>query len=560
MKLKFEIKKNEPKKIAFSTNSKTMAEIPKNRTKEYVTNYVYKWIDILHGKNLEFVTPLWDLVIELRYCSGRITQYKTMFRRTDIDYTHPTAVLIQNVLNDHTRIWTKQEKQKYEAELYAKICPRGSDANGDKETACVDVLMSYCSAITDMFDTYETVRGSMVDIILIPKINDQESVALQIGTAEQGRGRTFDVHKTPRELYQLLMLNIAIILIGTVNKQLAGSYLIVPTPAAKEEFAKLAKSHGSVRIAPALLGKKNTASDLTRALQKYRYIHPDFQKDVEGKFKNLNDFSSDFLNMIRDNHHTMINTPQFWSMLFKGGNKSQLAEWAYNVAIKRNVEDPLGIKQRINHGERGDMILEFGNVRVLDERKLLKIHSSVKNLISLILDLRKSGRQGLHPSKVRTVTCPIRGDRSNKNPGNPEDYIALSVFSVITESGDLALRPDAPSSQTLSMSCDVANRSEYIDITVDKIGVGAFPAHLCEIIGIWHKHPKLRIKCVFYFDQLKSNPEKLIELRDLYTMFSEREVSANAIINYENAVTDELIDIEKKRLKGEENKEEEEED
>ncbi len=539
------------------TNSTTMVGIYEfKRTEEEANDHVNKWIDELTRKNLEFVF-LDIIVLELRCFNGRPSHFKALLRRTDINYVHPTPIVIYDVIRDHTKIRTQEEKEQDQIVINGKNSPRGVDTGGDKETAGFDTLIDYVPEIVEVFDPYETTRGSMVDIILIDKINDQESEALQLSTSyiqSTGEQSHFG-YKTPKEINEFLIRNIIVLLICMIKNQLAGLYCFMPTLDVKEEFARLAESRGSTLFAPTMFSKKKTSSKLNEALQKYRYIHPDFKDGVEGKFKDLGDFANDFLNTIRDNRHTMMNTPVFWSWLFKDGDKEHLAERAGNVAIELNVSDPLGIKQRIIHGRRGDMILDFGGFQVKDERKILGVHNVTQQASkSLHFALRQTGHQGLHPSKVRTVTCPMRKDRKKKYPSKPEDYTAVSVFPVISESGNLALRPREPSSLELSMSCDVANRSEYIEITLDKIAADAFPAHMCKIVGIWTKKPKLRIKCVFYFDELKTNPKKLNELRELYRTFAEREVSADAIAAYENAVTDTLIDREKQRIKENKNK------
>jgi hypothetical protein len=250
--------------------------------------------------------------------------------------------------------------------------------------------------------------------------------------------------------------------------------------------------------------------------------------------------------MLRTNYQSIVNTPLYFSSLFSGNNKGQRAEWAGNVSFKNNVANVLKITEKINHGERGDMFLDFGEFSTMDERKILRIRRG--NTKSGQVELRKPGRQGLHPLKVRVITVLLRADYSLVYPSEPTDIIGIFLLPVITESGNIAMRPDDPSSLMLCISCDVINQSEHIEIVYGKIADDTFPEHMCEIVGTG-KDKKIRIKAIFYYDQLKNNPEKQNELRELYKSFAKRQVSENAIISYETAITDELIENEKSEKK-----------
>ncbi len=520
---------------------------------ETVTKYFDTVVQKLKEKDIEFVEPASELIERIYKAPGSMEHTKAMFRRTDIDYTHPTPVAIFHVLRDRIRIWTEQEKKAHQNVLVAKYHPRGVDSGSDTETARFSTVLDIDPVIREMFRVDETVRGSMADIILIAHMDEQVGVPIQLATAIQSTNGTFDVHKTPKALYNYLVHDIPVLLIGMVKLRVAGLYIIMPTPAAKKEWAELAEKHGSMNIAPAMLGKKKTYSILNKVLQKYRYLHKDFKDGIDGISKNLDYFPADFLDMICDNYHTIVKTPAYLSSLFDDNDKGHTTEWAYNVSFKMNVADVLSIIQTPVHGGRGDMDLDFGGeFRVRDERKILRIAGRDQkgniDLLSWALDLRERGKQGLHPLNVRTVTAFARADRSEPFPSKPSDIVALIVVPVITETGNGALRPDKPEVRTLHISCDVANRSEYFEIVPGKIAADAYPAHLCETVGVGRKR-KYRIKAVFYYDQLKNNPEKLNEVRELYKLFAERQVSENAIATYEAAVTDELIEKEKKALK-----------
>jgi hypothetical protein len=536
------------KLLPYCIQTNTMTEhLIEKRKEKFVIECVNKWKKTLAQKNIAFVDET-TLIQQLRYFESAISHFKTRFRRTDIDYEHPVPVMISHVINGHTKIWTKEEQTQYREGLKAIHSPRGIDTNGDKETGRFrGFIDDKCPEIKDLFTIYETVRGSSVDIILICNMDNQVSFPLQIGTANQSSGATCNFNKIVKDANKCLQRNIIILLIFMVNNKLAGLYFIPPTPAAKKVWAELAEAHGTMNINPVALNTIKTKSKLYKAMQKFRYLHKDFKKGVNGDSKDLDDFTADFLDMLCDNYHVIVNTPFYFSSLFEGNNKRQRSEWAANVSFKINVADVLSITETTNHGERGDMLLDFGEFHTMEERKILVIQNGVKSKTSLLY-LRKQGQQGLHPSKVGVTTGFQRVNRGQPYPSEPDDFNSCIIFPVLTELGELAMRPDDPSAIGLSLSCDAANQSEYIEIMADKIGVGAFPAHMCEIVGIWKK-PRIRIKAVFYYNQLKDNPEKLNELRELYRLFAERTPSENAIAAYENAVTDELITNEKNRIK-----------
>jgi hypothetical protein len=207
-----------------------MSEIPRipepKRTKESATNFIDNVIDKLDQKHVALVKNPWDLVKQLRYYDRQMSHFKTLFQRTDviiyefsvthrvnngyianypvplcggfrqvvknkIYHIHPTSVCISSVLTGNTKIWTKQEKKNYQAALTAKNCPLGVDTNGDAETArFYMVIDGHCSEITKIFRIDETVRGSLVDMILIDNNDDQVGFALQIATASHIDGQS----------------------------------------------------------------------------------------------------------------------------------------------------------------------------------------------------------------------------------------------------------------------------------------------------------------------------------------------------------------------------------
>ncbi len=567
-----------------------MSEITKiptkrKRTKDAVIKFIDKVIDQLDQMNLALVKNPWDLIQQLLHFPKHMSKFKTLFRRTDvvivehtvthrvnngyianydaplcggfrrvvqnkIYHIHQTSVAFAAVVSGNTKIWTEQEKKVRRDAVNAENSPRGFDINGDKETQRVRVVFDdHCPEINETFDIEETVRGSLTDMIFKSKIDNQVGFATQNATARQTVRGTFDFQKLVNDASHCLQLGMMILLVAMVGNRLVGLYAIFPTQSAKKKWAKLAEVYGSMRITPSMLNKADTRSVLYKEMEEYRYLHKDFEDGVSGKFKKLDNFSGDFLEALCDNYHTMASTPDYWESLFKDdGSSAKRTEWAGNVSFTKNVANNLEITEKTNHGERGDKWINGGDFLSKDERKVLAINGHSPKSHCWMFRVRGLGHEGLHPSHLHTVTVIIRKDRSKKHPNQPSDFIAIGIFPVLTGLGEIAVRPDNPSAFTVPMTCDTANHSEYMDIAYGKIADDAFPAHMCEIVIVGNKK-KLRIKNVFYYDDLNNSPEKRTELRNLYKLFAERTASENAITTYENAVTAELIDKEKKAMK-----------
>ena len=514
--------------------------MPKAKTKAYVAEYVHQSVIKLADMGLAFVTPL-DILVEQMFDFGgtQLSHFSTRFRRIETEtvseYTHPTPVRLSNVFNGDTIIAPDNEKKDLRREYNTENRPRGVDSNGNRETSRFNTLLQLFPKIAALFKFKETIRGSLVDIIATSQIDSDINFGLQIATAESSKGYFF-FGKTVEKVLQYLNENLVVLLIGMVENQVAGVYMIPPTPSVK---AELAKFDGATRVVSRMLNKYNTKALLNIYIEQFRYISTSFKDDVKGDdIKDFDNFSTDFLKLC-DNYPYIVNTSKYLSSLFTDANKR--TEWAGNTSFEIHVADVLGITQTPNHGERGDMFLDFGEFQLLDERKTLLVNNVKKTNDCWKLDLRNMGKQGLDPSKVRIITAFIRSDRTKTCPDQPDDFIAFIMLPVITASGHLALRPDKPESHTLCMNCDITNQSEYVEIKADKIGVDIYPNQTTE-------GSTTRIKAVFYYSQLTPGSERLTELQQLYRLFAERTPSEDAIQAYTTTVTDELIDRERKRM------------
>ncbi len=515
------------------------------RKRKAVLKSVKEFIRKMDKMHLEFVTPIPTLIEELCEFDGPPSWYATQFRRikteTHPEYTHLQPVQIYNVLNGNTKIWPKNEKKARQLEFHAHNTPRGVDVHGNKETARTYTLFQLFPVIKAMFDFSETNRGSLADMIATLKSNSEINFGLQIATAIRKLNGQCDFGKDAAKMLEYIQKKLVIQLIGMVGDKVACVYMIPPTPEVEAKFGEFKKS---AHIVTTILGKVETKSEVSKYLENFRYIHKDFKKGVKGVFKDLDEWKTDFMNLY-NNYPYIVNTSEYLTSLFYG--KTHCTEWAGNTSFETHVAKILNIKQKWIHGQRGDVILELSNGSTLrDERKTLGVvHSGAT---SWSVDLRLRGQRGLDPLIVRLITATVRSDRSKTCPSNPNDFIALVLLCVITASGDLALRPNDPAARHLSMSCDIANRDEYVEFVADKIDASMYPEHMRETYKSGSTI-KTKLKAVFYYDQLTPGSERLNELQELYKTFAERTPNANAIQAYRMAVNDELINTEKNNMK-----------
>jgi hypothetical protein len=265
---------------------------------------------------------------------------------------------------------------------------------------------------------------------------------------------------------------------------------------------------------------------------------------VKGPFKNLEEFSDNFLTLLCDNYDKVVNTPDHFSSLFSSVSKR--TEWASNRSFEiMNETQELGLTISLIHGGRGDVKLKLDDEHVIiDERKTLAVDGSIDSA-SWRLPLRQGGKQGLNPLKVNTTTASIRGDRHIKFPSEPWNFIGIMFCPVLTASGNLALRPDNPRALDLAMRCDVANRDEWVRVIANKIDADIYPEHMTQILP-GSKH--IKIKAVFYYDTLTKGSERWNDFLYLFRLFAKRVPSQAAIDAYNNAITPQLIDEEKQRF------------
>ncbi len=520
------------------------------RSIKLVTKSVDTWIHKFEQMGLEFVTPRSKLIEQLLYFNGKtIGDFKTRFLRKSDGYVHTRLVCIDSVLYGITKIWSDKERQDSRRAINTENHPRGVDTDGNKETDRTYSLIDLFPGIKSRYTFKETVRGSLVDIIVTDKYT-HKTFGLQIATAELSGGK-FNFNKIVDQFIKCISNNIVILLIAVINGEIVGVYLIPPTLNFKKELITTA-CKGSMIFKPAMLSKITTSSKLNRAFEQFRYIREQSKIGVKGTVKDLVEFPTDFHNLC-DKNPSIVNTPAYLSSLFNGN--SECAEWASNVAYEHNVLTLVPIELKIIHGQRGDILAKYDNgefrFELRDERKILKVcwvHDPKSNSWELLS--RKLGHQGLHPSKVDMVTASIRSDRNKKNPNDPKDFPAFIVVPVLTADGDLAFRPDKPSACSLSINYNVAKRDDYFRVKTNRIGANMYPASM----QMQDEDDKsmTKIKAVFYYDDLKKpDGKRLRELLELYTMIAERreKIKPSAIEDYETAVNDELIEQEKNNLK-----------
>lgn len=510
------------------------------RTRDTITKLVDKWVTRLAERNIEFVLSPEDLATKLYDFDNKfINHFKTQFKRTEINYVHPKLVAIGDVLSGNTKIWTDDEKTSKQRADNEENVPRGFDTNGDKETTRFLTFFKLFPKLSKRFNVTDTVRGSLVDIILTSIRDSSISFGLQIATSKMFKGG-FSFNKTIAGILKCLEHNLFVLCIGMVDEQIVGIYLIPPTSSVKEGFERF---KDSMKIKPRMMSHKQPSSELNQYLYTFRYINSSFHGGMKGSFKDLDEFSDDFLTLLCDNYNSVVNTTEHFSSLFISA--CDRTEWAGNRSFEMmNDTQELGLIQTLIHGARGDMKLKLKDeYELVDERKTLIVdHCSSK---SWRLPLRQSGQQGMNPLIVNTITASVRRDRSNIFPSEPEDFIGFVFFPILTASGNLALRPDVPSACSLCLSCDTNNRDEWIRISIDKIGSDTYPEHMTEMIP---GSKYIKIKAVFYYDILTKGSERWHDFLYLFRLFAKRVPTQDAIDAYNNAVTPELIDTEKQKL------------
>jgi hypothetical protein len=520
-------------------NTKIWTVDEKRSKRDSITKLVDKWVTRLDELNVEFVLSREDLIEHLcNLNSAHIYGFKTQFKQKGTGFTYDKPVGIGNVLHGKTKIWTDEEKKAKQRVTNEKNTPRGIDTGGDKETERFFTFFKLFPNLSKRFKVTETVRGSLVDIILTSKRDSSISFGLQIATSKMCNGR-FYFRKTITNVLKYLEHNLFILCIGMFDDQVAGVYLIPPTTNVKEGFKKF---KDSMEIASTMLSHKQSSSDFVQFLHTFRYISSNFQDGVKGPFKNLTEFSDDFLTMLCENYDKVVNTFEHFSSLFTGA--SERTEWAAGRSFEMvNDIQELRLTISLIHGERGDVKLKLDNEHeIVDERKTLSIGNGSK---SWELCLRRMGQQGLNPLKVNTTTAFIRCDRYMKWPRESKDFIGFVFFPVLTASGNLALRPDIVRAHGLCMSCDTNNHDEWIRINRNKVGNDAYPEHMTEIIP---GSKYIKIRAVFYYDTLTKGSERWNDFLCLFRLFAKRVPTQVAIDAYNNAMTPELIEEEKQRL------------
>ncbi len=521
------------------SKSKMKSKVRKTfKTRDYVADYVDDLIKRLDKMNLEFLTSRSKLIDQLYEFDGKqMSYFKTEgFKRrkteTEAEYIYSKPVRIDNVIHGKVKIWSEKEKKAQRRIVDAQWNPRGVDP-GNIETARTHGLIDLCPEVVARFRFDETVRGSFVDIIAI-KIGSQIVFGLQIATATQSK-INFYFSKTIEQILKYLEKNLVVLLIGTVNNQIAGVYMIPPTQSVKDALGKFKKT---MWIVPSMLNKKPTTLLFYKYLENFRYIHEDFKNGVEGTFKTFGDFSTDFL-ALADNYPHIVSTSYYLSSLFI--DASNRTEWASNMSFTNNVACVMkNMKEKLNHGERGDRILEFSGkskYTLKDERKTLGVNRS--GILKWILDLRKPGQQGLNPQMVNIITAIMRLDRDIVHPSEPEQFGMIIVLPILTASGDIALRPDNPAARNLHIVYDIAKGGDYIQVRSARIGAGTYPDDMQSTDG-----KRTLIKAVFHYKDLIPGSKRLKELQNLYKLFASRTPNANAIEAYERAINDEVIDKE----------------
>lgn len=512
----------------------------KSKRKDIIIKSVDKWVTRLAERNLEFVLSPKDLIEQMCNFNGTFCDFKVQVKRTDVIHMHPNLVKISHVISGTVKVWTNDEKKAKQRSDNEKNNPGGSDKNGDTETVRFLTFFQLFPNLSKRFKVTQTVRGCLVDIILTSIHDSSISFGLQIATSEMFTTGQFTFNKIIGDILKYLEHSLFILLIGVVGEQIAGVYLIPPTPSVKEDFAKFKES---MYVQPRMLSCKQSTSKLNTYLQTFRYISSDFQNGVKGLFKDLNEFSDDFLTLLGSNNDSVMNTVDYFSSLFT--SDSGRTEWAGCKSFEvMNNEQELGLECTLIHGIRGDMKLKLDKYEIIDERKTLAVVHGIKST-TWGLCLRSRCRQGLNPLKVNTTTAYIRSDRAMPWPREPKDFSALMFLPVLTASGNLALRPNVPNAHSLHMNCNTNNHDEWIRVSIDKIGKDTYPENMTEIIP---GSRYIKIRAIFYYDTLTKGSERLHDFLYLFRLFASRKPTQAAIDAYNNAITPELIEQERKKL------------
>ncbi len=549
----------------YSLRKRSSTETKKPKSEKRVTRSVDKWIKTLEemDPSLEFVTPRSDLIKQILQFDGKqMSDFKTMFRRKIDGYVHPTSVRIGQVLDGNTKIWTEDEKKANQELVNAKHQPCGVDTNGNKEKDRFQGWIDdHCPKIKERFTFEETCRSSLADIIATDR-DTGKSFGIQLFTAILQSHGTCNYNKILDNIIQCIDAKIVPLGIcvtkadNNIDEEVVGGYMINPTSDFENQLTE-AECKGTMQFAPRMLSKKITSSKLTKILEQFRYIRTKFQNGVQGEYMDLDDFQTNFLNLC-DNFPSIVNTPEYLKSLFN--SVTSCTEWAGNLAYENNILELVkGLKLTPNHGERGDMVLEYDDgegfkFKVKDERKTLGVVGGSKDVKSLEWNswrvvTREPGHQGLDPSKVDLTTASKRSNRLLSNPNKPEDFPAIVVLPVLTADGNPALRPDDQAAFGLNMHISPGER-EYIRVKTSQIGANIFPESMQKIDEKNKSMTKLKV--LFYYDDLKNpNGKRLRELLELYTMIGERRknIKPSAIEAYKTAVNASLIAKEKNHIK-----------
>jgi hypothetical protein len=551
----------------YSLRKRSSTETTKTKPKseKRVSRFVDKCIQKLEAMDpsLEFVTPRLKLIEQVLQFDGKqMSEFKTLFRRKIDGYVHPTPVRIGHVFDGNTKIWTEDEKKANQELVNAKHQPRGVDTNGNKEKDRFQGWIDdHCPKIKERFTFEETCRSSLADMIATDR-DTGKSFGIQLFTAMLQSNGQCNYNKILDNIIQCIDAKIVPLGIcvtkadNNIDEEVVGGYMIDPTSDFEKQLVQ-AQCKGTMKFAPRMLSKKITSSKLIKILEQFRYIRTKFQNGVQGEYMDLDDFQTNFLNLC-DNFSAIVNTPEYLKSLFN--SVTSCTEWAGNMAYENNILELVkGLKLTPNHGERGDMVLEYDDgegfkFKVKDERKTLGVVGGSTDIKSLEWNswnvvLRAPGHQGLDPSKVDLTTASKRSNRLLPNPNKPEDFPAIVVLPVLTADGNPALRPDDQSACTLNMHISPGER-EYIRVKTSKIGANIFPESMQKIDE--ENKSMTKLKVLFYYDDLK-NPDgkRLRELLELYTMIEERRknIKPSAIEAYKTAVNASLIAKEKNQIK-----------
>ncbi len=535
-----ELMSNHKHKMEKKTKPKTRMNL---LTAEQAGKVIDKWNVRLAERNVAFRDSREELIQELIKFEYMLINFKTYFKRTDIEYVHPKLVCVVNVINGYTKIWTKEEKNKKVSDDAQKNTPRGVDTNGNKETGRAHGVFDLCLKLKAKYEFHATVRGSLVDIIgMISKL---EGIGFQIATSDGGLNNWFTFAKTIIEIIYCLLHNLIVILIGVKGDAIIGVYIFFPT---SKTIAELDKFKPTMRV-QAKIAHKKSSSDFTKFLNEHRYLMDEYSTDVAGVFKPFAQFETDMIDFIEKNYSQIVQDPFHLRSLFT--DSTHRCEWAANVLYEQLITEKLGMTMTSIHGQRGDFLLEHNNnnssdtIRNVVEHKVVQLNSCSKGKSqewkSLVIPMRHIGHQGMNPEIVNLVVGFLRKYWNGITPIEPDDFTAFIVWPVVTLDGDPGLRPDDPTAYWLCFNWET--NSEYIRIAKNKIGTNLFPAHLTREGPVIRNQPTIEVKSVFFYDKMSDE-----RIEELFELMAHRPVNKSAIDAYKNAVTDELIEKERKSI------------